>query len=585
MQRVTGKSLAIVALVALAALWLHWPSLGAGLAADDFLNRAMLDGEYPVARSALDLYSFLRRPGELATLQDGGIAPWWSHPELKLSLLRPLGSALLWLDHRVLALGPRAQHVHSLVWLVALVWAYFLFARRLIGEGAALVATAILAFDSALVAPIAWICNRTALVSATFGALGLWAYLAHREDRWRPGAGLALAFFSLALAAGEYAICALAYVAAFELCGRAEPLAERARGLLLAAVPAALYLAVHLAFGYGAKGSVVYIGPFDSPRQFLSEALLRIPAMLATEVLLTPGEQFYGKLLARSSETLGALVPIALVAALAFGTWRRADALNRRRLGTAAIGMLLGMLPLVGTIPSVRLLLIASFGGSALIGALIWDSGLLLVASADRGAGAWLRGVLTIPVAIVHLGFSARFTHDHAHFWRNIVGGIRAKHLAAEIDDRAVASQELVLINAGGEIAALIYPPWVRHFHGAPLPKRWRVLSIASTTQNATRVGEDTLELQVERGHMFEDPTSQMFRAPTLPFRAGDRVSLPGLDVTVLEVDGWAPKRVRYRFSSNLDDPGRVFLLLENGRLRRAFMPEVGGSFVVPPFG
>lgn len=585
MPSTTGKSLVIVALLAAVALWLHWPSLDAGLAADDFLNRAMLDGEYPVARMPLDLYSFLRRPGELAPLQDGGIAPWWSHPDLKLSLLRPLSSALLWLDHRVLALDPRGQHVHSLLWLVGLVFAYFLLARRLLPEGAALIATAVLAFDSALVAPVAWICNRTALISATFGALGLWAYLRFREERWRPGARLALLGFGLALAGGEYAICALAYVLAFELCSNGAPLRERLVGLSLAAIPAALYLAVHLALGYGAKGSVVYIGPFDSPGQFLGEVALRVPAMIATEVLLTPGEQFYGKLLSRSPEALGALVPIALVLALVAGTWRRADARNRRRLATAGLGMLLGMLPLVGTIPSVRLLLITSFGGSALIGAAIWDSGLLLLVSAERRAGAWLRGLVTIPVAIVHLGFSARFTHDHAHFWKNIVGGIRAKHLAAEIDDRKVAGQELVLINAAGEIAALIYPPWVHHFQGSPLPKRWRVLGIASSPQRALRVSDDTLELSVERGHMFEDPTSQMFRRPTLPFHPGDRATLPGLDVTVLEVEGWAPKRVRYRFETSLDDPNRVFLLLENGRMRRAFMPAVGGEFVVPPFG
>lgn len=586
MSGAAAKSLVVVALIAAAALFLHWPSLDAGLAADDYLNRAMLDGEYPVARSPLDLYSFLRRSGELAPLMDGGIAPWWSHPELKLSLLRPLSSALLWLDHRVLGLSPRGQHAHSLVWLVALIGAYSLLARRLLAPGAALVATAIFAFDSALVAPIAWICNRTALVSATFGALGLWAYLGHREERWRPGAGLALSFFSLSLAGGEYAVCVLAFAFAYELAARGDPLRARARALGLAVVPVLVYAGVHLSLGYGADGSVVYIGPFDSPRQFFSEALLRIPAMIATELILVPGEQFYGKLLTRSPEALSAILPIALILVLLHGTWRRAGDKERRLLATALLGALFAMLPLVGTIPSVRLLLVASFGGSAVVAAVLWDSGRRLLSAEERKrAATWVRALATLPVAVVHLGFSARFTHDHVYFWRNIVGGIREKHLSAEIDDQAVAGQELVLINATGEIAAQIYPPWVRHFRGAPLPKRWRVLGNANRPQRALRVSDDTLELSLERGRMFEDPTSQMFRAPSLPFEPGDHASLPGLEVTVLEVDGWAPKRVRYRFSSSLDDPNRVFLLLENGRMRRAFMPEVGGEFVVPPFG
>ena len=84
---------------------------------------------------------------------------------------------------------------------------------------------------------------------------------------------------------------------------------------------------------------------------------------------------------------------------------------------------------------------------------------------------------------------------------------------------------------------------------------------------------------------MFEDPTSQLFRAPSRPFHPGDRVTLPGLEITVVEVDGWAPKRVRYRFDSSLDDPNRVFLLMEFGRMRRGFMPKVGEEFVVMPAG
>ncbi|MFO0565905.1 MAG: hypothetical protein U0263_09600 [Polyangiaceae bacterium] len=350
--------------------------------------------------------------------------------------------------------------------------------------------------------------------------------------------------------------------------------------------PAAVYLLLHVTLRYGAAGSVVYIGPFDAPKQFFSEALLRMPAMIATELLLVPGEQFYGKLLTRAPEAATALVPIGLIATLAIVTYLRAEPRRRRLLATAALGSLLGLLPLVGTIPSVRLLLIASFGGSALIGAILWDALTRLGDPAERRRVASLAfAFFCLPVAAVHLGFALRFTHDHAIFWRSIVSGIRHKHLAAEIDDREVAQQELVLINSGGEIASLIYPPYVRHARGSPMPRRWRVLCNAPSPQHVVRVADDTLELSVEKGHMFEDPTSQMFRAPSLPFHVGDHVSIPGLDVRVLEVEGWAPSKVRYRFDTSLDDPKRVFLVLENGRMRRALMPPVGGEFVVPPFG
>jgi len=575
-----------VLLLAAAAVWLHWPAIHAGLAADDYLQRGMLDGDYPVARSPLDLYSFLRRHGELRTLIEGGIAPWWSHPNLRLSLLRPLASALLFLDHRVLNLSPVGQHVHSFLWLGAFVAAFHALAKKLVGPAAAVFATAVMAFDSALVAPVSWLCNRTSLVSATFGALALFFYLRYREDEWRPGASLSLLAFTLALAGGEYAFCALAYVAAFELFAARDSLGRRARGLLLAAVPGIVYLAIHFSLGYGADGSVVYIGPFDSPREFLSGLLLKIPSLIGTELLLIPGEWIYAALLSRSPRAYGALVPVAIWLALLVSLYRRSDPKTRGHLSTAAFGALFGLLPLAGTIPSVRLILIPSIGGSTLLGALIWE-GIQRLRSAGerRRLATWLVALGTLPFAVLHLGFAAKHTREHSIAWTAIVGAIRNRHLTAEIDDSQVAHQNLVLLNASGDIGSLIYPPWVRHQRGAPMPKSWLALSIAIRPEHALRVSDDTLELSVRDGTMFEDPTSQLFRAPSLPFHVGDSVHLPDVDITVVEVKGWAPTRIRYRFSTSLDDPNRVFLMMEAGRLRRALMPPVGSSFELPAFG
>lgn len=583
MSRVSRYSFAVVALAAVVAVWLHWPSLHAGLAADDYLQRGMLDGEYPVARSPLDLYSFLRKPGELRPVMEGGIAPWWSHPELRLSLLRPVSSALLFLDHRVLGLSPFGQHVHSMSWLVAFVVAYHLFARALLSEGAALIATAVMAFDSALVAPVAWLCNRTSLVSATFGALGLWAYLRDRKEGWRWGAPLAGTAFALALGAGEYAFCALAYVAAYELFAAEDAPRRRASRALLAVVPAALYLALHFGLGYGAQGSVVYVGPFDSPLEFASGALLRVPSLVATELLLVPGEWFYAALLAKNAFALAALAPIALFTGMTVVLATKGDRATRGAILTCALGALLGLLPLAGTIPSVRLILIPSFGGSALVGALVWHGVERLRARRSAWSFAWV--ALSMPFAALHLGLAPKHTRDHAVAWTAIVSAIRNKHLGAEIDDARVGEQELYLVNAAGDIGALIYPPWVRHQRGAPMPKRWLALSISLRPERALRVADDTLELSVDEGTLFEDPTSQLFRAPTLPFRVGERVALPGVVISVEEVRGWAPTRVRFRFDGSLDDPRRVFLLMEAGRIRRAIMPPVGESFVVTPHG
>jgi hypothetical protein len=581
--RMRAALTATIAAICLVAVWLHWPALHAGLAADDYLQRAMLDREYPVARSPLDLYSFLRNRGELPLLMDGGIAPWWSHPALKLSLLRPLASLLLYVDHSLLGLSPVAEHAHSLLWLIALVVVYYFLARRFLPTLAALLATAMLGFDSALVAPASWICNRTALISATLGALALIAYFRHREDGWKPGWLLSALAFTLALAGGEYAVCAVAFVVSYELFGARDAWPLRLRSALAGVIPALGYLIMHVALNYGADGSVIYVALLDSPRTFLHDAMVRLPALLATELLVAPGEFVYASLLVHSPDAFRTLGELAVVVALAAFTLWRSEPERRRMLLVAAGGAILGLLPLASTIPSVRLLVIPSFGGAIVIAAILWHAiEKLRDAGLRREPQTWLWALAAAPLAFLHLGFSPMVTRDMSTGWNRIVGTLRAKYINAEIDDAKVAGQELVLFNAEGEIASLIYPPFVRHAGGSPLPRRWRALSVSLVPEHAVRISDDTLELSVMGGTMFTDSTSQMFRDPSLPFHVGDRVSLPGLDVTVEAVEGWAPTRVRYRFETSLDDPNRLLLILEQGRMRRVVMPPVGSEFVIP---
>src|SRR5215831_12568913 len=74
-------------------------ALDTPLVADDFAQRAMLRGTYPVHRNPLDLYNFADgTTGDTQALMNGGSLPWWSHPHVKYAMLRPLSSALLWLD-------------------------------------------------------------------------------------------------------------------------------------------------------------------------------------------------------------------------------------------------------------------------------------------------------------------------------------------------------------------------------------------------------------------------------------------------------------------------------------------------------
>lgn len=582
----TPRAWACAGLGAIAAVvvWLHAPGLGTPLFADDYLQRAMLDGTYPIARAPWNLYAFYGGAHELGALTASGTLPWWIPPELRLSLLRPLPSLLLWLEHRVLGLSLFSMHLHSVAWLLAFLASFHALARRLLPTPVALLATALVGFDVALVSPVAWLCNRATLISATFAALGLWGYHVHRDTGSRRAGWLCSAGFALSFLGGEYAICALAFVLTHELVAMQGPLPARLRAASFAAVPAALYAAVHVLGGYGASGGSVYVSPLESPLGFLRGALVRVPSMLSTELLLLPGEAVYVALVERSPLLLWAVVPLAVVALLVAGALGKLPAPLPRRFAGYALGVVLALLPLSGTVPGVRLLLVPSMGGSLVLAAAFWGALRPLGdAGGRRRVAAWLLALLCLPLALLHLALSPLAARAQSKAHRDDTARLIRAALDSEIDDSKVAREELVLLNQPADLVAVNYTVRVRHEHGSPLPKSWRTLASALTPLTVARVADDALELR------SSDPSTAFFNYderrqenPDEPFRVGQRFSVPGLDVEIVEVRGWAPSRIRYRFSGSLDDPTRVFLRFEHGRLVRFPLPALGQEAPLP---
>jgi len=525
------------------------------------------------------LYAFVSdAPGEVQKLVDGGILPWWSDPDLRLRALRPLSSALIWLEHSVLHLSAFARHLHSLAWWTALILAYAAFVRRALPPVVAMLATVHFALDPAHGVPLAWIANRTTLISAFFGVVALLGHFEWRERQRRWGIWVSALGALLSLAAGEYGVCALAYLVAYELCAVRGGFRERARAL----APMLLLLGAYAAFyrsAHGAVASSMYVDPLAAPREFVLNALGRFPAALVNEVLTVPGEMTLAAVVLGEWGVLYLLVPLAAVAALLWDTLRRAPEQVRRVLLALLVGSLLSLVPLVGTIPSTRILLLPSIGGSALLSMLFWDAGRrVLLREERRRALTWVRVALTAVLVPFHVVFAPYASYAGARAFEQTQELVRSTVERGEIE--RAAERDFVLLNAP-DPTFLMYVPFILLDAGRPVPRSWRALTMTSRPLHVRRVLADTLELSASGGLTLENPVAYLFRRGDHPLREGQVVRIRGLEVTVLKMERWGPSALRVRFDHSLDDPSLVLLTISQNGLRRMPAPPVGREAVL----
>lgn len=536
-----------MALVLVLGALVFLPAVRSPYLLDDYLHAAMVDGRFVSPRGPFDLYDFVS-DDDRAAMRERGLLPWWAHPRLRIRFLRPLSSALRYVELKMLAGRPLPMHLHSLAWWAAAVLSVRALLRRLLAPRAALLGTAIFALGPWHVLPIAWLANREVLVSLTFGALALAAHSRWRE-RGRLGDGaIAAGLFGLAFLAGEYALCLGGYVLAFELFGARERAARRALGLLPFAAPALAYLTARAAMGYGTSASAFYSDPLREPLAFLATAPARLLTLLA-EGWLTVGTDAWGTSLPRWIQAALVLAGGALVVVPLRRTWRAQGEQRRRALSWLLGGSLASLVPVLAVVPAPRLLGIAAIGMAATVGALLDHAWFPASPSLRRGAAE-----LTTQVATV-LGF-LHLVHGPAASWlaardlrRSSLGyAATSQALRARLPD--VGRAEVSVVRGG---AGMYFEPFALD-PGGVLPARWRILSHAWHVL-ALRRGERSLELVAPPGGgLYPVGPANLFRTAAAPLHAGEVIELPGMRVEVLRVGAGGAERARFTFDRPLEE-------------------------------
>ncbi|AKT38911.1 hypothetical protein [Chondromyces crocatus] len=536
------------ALVLMAGLIIYLPAVRARFFLDDYLHASILRGTFPVSRSPLDLYTFIGE-GERATLLERGMLPWWSDPQLKIRFFRPLSSALIWADHRLLGDDPLPLHLHSLLWWGATVLAARWIFQRVLTARPALYATVIFALAPCHALPLAWLANREAFISLTFGLLALAAMLRfHDQGEWRE-VGYALGFSSLSLLGGEYAFSVGGYILTLAIAARGVALQRRLSALLSFAGPALVYLGVRAHLGYGTAGSGFYTDPFGAPLTFLRHAPRRAVTLLANGWLSLDGEALDQK----TPAWMLAAIFVTGVAVLGLGVRRvfaSLDAPRRMHARWLLAGSFLALVPVLAVQPSPRLVG-ASMVGIAATVALVLDQAWHRAAHGS----ATTRGAEFVGLFAVGLGFF-HLVHGPVTSW---LSGRNYQRSSArfEASARAFAAglanpseAEVMVMRTSG---SAFFMPFALQPNFEP-PKRWRILAQTGHVL-ALRRGPRALELVVpEDQALFPEGLGNLYRSEETTLGLSGTVSVPGMRVKVLKRGPQGPRVVRFETDVDLDE-------------------------------
>lgn len=555
---------------ALLAGTLALPSLGVGLALDDFILRGKLEGHVPMPKGSsayLELFRFL--PGDRVQVQaliENGTVPWWTGPAIKAAFFRPLTVATHQLDQTLWPSAVELHHAHSLLWFALGVALAVLFFRRLLPPVAAGLAGLMFAVDDAHSMPACWLSSRNALLAFAFGTAALLLHRRWRQTRERRCLFGSLGAMLAALCSSEAALGALAYLVAYQLTLDPGSMRTRLLGLLPQTLLLAVFAAVYLRLGFGAGESGLYLDPLRNPGTFAEALLERIPILALSQLgqQSADGWLYLPRWFQLTMTGLG-------LGVLAWTAWLCAPSLRRDPLTRFfALGLMLSLVPVCGTFPMDRLLLFSGLGAFGLIARQLDRLGWFATGAA--ATPPWRRRSLKL-LLVLHLVVAAPLLPLRIVGFSALCQRLNEGALALSAPGNAL-EQTYVLL-AGLEIPYITIA-LTRLDAGLPVPRRLALLAPLLSDLEVRRPDANTLRIRPDGG-FYSHHGERLFRGDDRPFRRGDRVMTRDYQAEVLSVtpDG-RPAEVAFHFRTPLSDPSLPFFFVEDGHPRPFPVPAIG---------
>ena len=460
----------------------------------------------------------------------------------------PLHSTLTTLlDYQLWPRHPAWMHLHSLLWLSAVVVAATLLYRHVLGATwVAGLAALLYAVDEAHSWPATYLANRNALIATSVGILSIVCFVGWRQQARRGGGLLSALLLALALSAGEMALATAGYLVAYSLTLDRGSLGQRLKRLLPHAMVLGVWALVYKIGGFGAQGSGFYVDPLGDPVSFASAFLERSRLLLLGQWTPIPAEMglIYAPGTHKAFELrLISLAVVAVLAGLLIPVMAR-----DRAARFWGVGVLLSLLPIAAVGPENRVLFFVGLGSMGLLAQLVQRAFAgEPAAGASRAWRLFARGAVVVLLPI-HLILAPMLALSGIERQAKASAAM-LRAIATVPDDAQIAAQDLILINPPDHIYVVTAIPVLKELDHLPRPRRIRALSAGTSGLTVTRVGPTSLRVQFPRG-LFPSVFSRYMRSQGDPFHVGQRFPLSGFSALVQHLDRQGdPDDVLYEFA------------------------------------
>lgn len=570
---------AVFYIICISMLFLS-PALWMGFHSDDLIHRALLIKELSyeqivnngLLNSVNEMFSFTRGDSLLVAYgKNSGVLPWWTSDHFDINLLRPLTELTHRLDYFLWPDSPVAMHVHSLLWMVAIILVLSSLYRRKIQTGwIAGLATLLFAISSINAIPVAWLANRNSMVALFFGVSTLLVHDRWRSDRWAPGAFLGPVFLVMGFLAGEAALATCAYLFSYMFFIDKDTVFKRLLSMVPYGVIFVLWALIYKIEGFGSHGSGMYINPMSDPGIFINALLDRLPILLAGQWVNFIAD-FYAifnvPLLFKvfSFSLLGVLVII-------LSPILREDPVAR----FWALGMVLSLIPVCASFPSSRHLIFSGIGAMGLIAQMVGA-----YKEREGYSVLWQKTarVFVPSVMAVHLVMAPVITPVSIKMFKDFfVYHAAVPSLVLPISSN-MAATEVVLVNPPSpHMTSFMWR--YRNYKGLPNAAGMRVLtSGVDFPLEIHRKDANTLVIKKDAG-LNKAFLEDLFYNPFSPFQANHKIELHGLAIKINSVTKESyPDKIELISESALT-PNVLHMLKEQFAIPAGNIVKVGGHTV-----